>query len=53
MVWIFGKWKGGCRGKAHKKEGEGCVWGGGGVGWLTKIRKLRLQTQKADPNTAR
>lgn len=52
MVWIFGKWKGGCRGKAHKKEGEVCggEWEGG---WLTKKRKLRLQTQKADPNTAR
>lgn len=52
MVWIFGKWEGGCRGEAHKKEGEVCVWGAGGR-WLTKIRKLRLQTQKADPNTAR
>lgn len=47
MVWIFGKWEGRGRGEAHKKEGE--------VGWgvLTKIRKLRLQTQKADPNTDR
>lgn len=48
MVWIFGKWKGGCRGKAHKKEGEGCVCGGGS-GVVNKDKETKTSDTEGRP----